>query len=400
MRTVWTFHTAPGIYFGRGALGRLGEVVQTLGGERVFLVTDTVLDQLYRDRITTILADAGVVLTVFSGGQPEPSLSLAQTAAQEAKSAGAEVIVALGGGSNTDLAKSVALLLAHGGLPSSYAGEFKLPGPVMPLVAISTTAGTGSEVSGVAILTDEEARLKIGIADNHLRPRVAIYDPELTVSCPPRVTADAGLDALTHAVEAYTALDYTWLPVRDGERVLYQGKNPMGDLLAEEAIRLIARHLRSCYYQPRNLDAREAMHLASLLAGMSFSNAGVTATHALEYAVGPAAHISHGLGNALLLPYVLEFNLAARSALLAQVASFLGEDVGGLTERAAAEKAVGAIRRLCRDLGVPERLRDIGIQEADLPELARKAATSTRILRNQPRPTGEAELLAILRAAY
>lgn len=400
MRTVWTFHTSPSLYVGRGALGQLGEALRTVGARRAFLVTDAVLAELYQERIAAIVAASEVTMTVFASGQPEPSLALAEAAAHEARDQGAEAIIGLGGGSNIDLAKSVSLLITFGGPLSQYAGEAKLPGPVLPVISISTTAGTGSEVSGVAILTDEAAHLKVGVADNHLRPRVAIYDPELTLSCPPRVTADAGLDALTHAVEAYTAVDSAWLPVSDGERVVYQGKNPMTDLFAEEAIRLVGRHLRTCYYQPRNLEAREGMHLASLLAGLAFSNAGVTATHALEYAIGPAVHVSHGLGNALLLPYVLQFNLPARAAELARVAMLLGEDLAGLSQRAAAERAVDAVRRLCADLGVPARLRDLGLKQADLPDLARKAAGSARILRNQPRPTGEGELLAILQAAY
>lgn len=400
MRTIWSFFTAPGLHFGRGAVERLGDSVRSLGIGRVFLVTDKVLGDLHLERIRRILNDADVAVTVFNGGQPEPTLPLVEEALAQAKAASCEGVIALGGGSNTDLAKSVSLLMTHGGRPQDYMGEYKVPGPVMPVIAISTTAGTGSEVSGVAILTDEAAHLKVGIADNHLRPRIAIYDPELTVSCPPSVTGDSGLDALTHAIEAYTAIDSTWLPVRSGETVVYQGKNPMTDILCEEAIRLVGRHMATAYFQPHNLEAREGMHLASLLAGLSFSNAGVTATHALEYAVGPAAHVSHGLGNALLLPYVMEYNLVARPRLFARVAELLGEPVTGLGDQAAGEAGIAAVRRLRAICRIPDRLRDVGIKEEQFPVLAEKAATSVRILRNQPRPAGVKELLAILKSAY
>lgn len=400
MRTVWSFFTAPGLYFGRGAVKETGGAVRALGASRALVVTDTVLAGLYLEQVAANLEAAGVSVSCFEGGAPEPTAELVEEALQSAKRAGCDVIVAIGGGSNTDLAKGVSLLLTHGGHLSDYLGECKVPGPVMPVVSISTTAGTGSEVSGVCVLTDTAQRIKIGIADNALRPRVAIYDPGLTVTCPPAVTADAGLDALTHAVEAYTSVDHAYLPVRPGERIVYQGKNPLADLLAEEAVRLVGRHLVTAYYQPQNLEAREGMHLASLLAGMAFSNAGVTATHALEYAVGPAAHVTHGLGNGLLLPYVMEYNLPARPAEFARVAELLGEQTAGLTDHAAGMKAIEAVRRLRRTCGIPDRLREIGIREEQLPELARKAASASRILRNQPRPAGDADLLAILKAAH
>lgn len=400
MRNVWSFYTAPGVHFGPGAVAEAGAAIRRLGARRAFVVTDKVLAGLYLERVTGILQDAGVAVTAFAGGMPEPTAELVEQALQAARAAGCDAVVAIGGGSNTDLAKGVSLLLSHGGRLADYMGECKVPGPVLPVVSISTTAGTGSEVSGVCVLTDMAQKLKIGIADNALRPRLAIYDPELTVSCPPSVTADAGLDALTHAIECYTAVDYTWLPVAADAPILYQGKNPMADVLAEAAIRLVGQHMAAAYYQPRNLEARAGMHLASLLAGMAFSNAGVTATHALEYAVGPVAHVTHGLGNALLLPYVMEYNLPARPRQFAKVAELLGEPVTGLSDHEAALRAVAAVRRLRQICNIPDRLRDIGIREEQLPELAEKAAGSARILRNQPRPAGVPQLLAILQAAF
>src|SRR5262249_31672756 len=190
-----------------------------------------------------------------------------------------------------------------------YVGDDKIPGPVFPLICVPTTAGTGSEVSAASVLTDTDSKLKVGILSNFLRPAVAIVDPMLTVSCPPKVTADSGIDALTHAIEAYTAVDNESFPLPPGERSVYQGRHPMGEMIAEKAIQLIGKFLRRAVADGKDLEAREGMALGATLAGMAFSNIGVAAVHALEYPVGGAVHCSHGAGNGLLLPYVMRFNL-------------------------------------------------------------------------------------------
>src|SRR5437667_8244302 len=249
-----------------------------------------------------------------------------------------------------DLAKITAVLLAHGGHPRDYIGDDKIPGPVWPLICVPTTAGTGSEVSGASVLTDTDNQIKVGILSNHLRPRVAVVDPLLTVSCPPKVTADSGIDALTHAIEAYTAVDNAVFPLPEGERSIYQGRHPLGNLLAEKAIALIGSNLRRAVRRGDDLEARENMALGATLAGLSFSNVGVAAVHALEYPVGGATHCSHGAGNGLLLPYVMRYNLPARRRELANVARWLGEEVGGLGEAEAAERAVEAVEKLRADV--------------------------------------------------
>src|SRR5437667_106645 len=170
----------------------------------------------------------------------------------------------------------------------------KIPGPVWPLVCVPTTAGTGSEVSAAAVLTDTDSQMKVGILSNHLRPRVALVDPLLTVSCPPKVTADSGIDALTHAIEAYTAVDNATFPLPAGERTVYQGRHPLGDCLAEKAIGLVGQYLRRAVKQADDLEARDGMALAATLAGMAFSNVGVAVVHAMEYAIGGAVQCSQG----------------------------------------------------------------------------------------------------------
>jgi alcohol dehydrogenase class IV len=299
-----------------------------------------------------------------------------------------------------DLAKITATILAHGGGPRDYVGDDKIPGPILPLICAPTTAGTGSEVSAASVLTDTENKIKVGILSNYLRPRVALVDPLLTVSCPPKVTADSGIDALTHAIEAYTAVDNATFPLPAGERSVYQGKHPLGDLMAEKAIALIGANLRRAVKNGTDLEARDGMALGATLAGLAFSNVGVAVVHALEYPVGGATHCSHGAGNGLLLPFVMRYNLAARPREFAAIARLLGEDITGLDEAAAAERAIAAVDRLRADIGIPLRLRDIGVRQDQLRPFAEKALSIKRIIRVNPRTPTVEDLERILHAAF
>jgi alcohol dehydrogenase class IV len=265
---------------------------------------------------------------------------------------------------------------------------------------VPTTAGTGSEVSAASVLTDTDQQIKVGILSNYLRPRVAAVDPLLTVSCPPKVTADSGIDALTHAIEAYTAVDNAVFPLPPGERTVYQGRHPMADCLAEKAIALIGANLRRAVADGTDADAREGMSLGATLAGLAFSNVGVAVVHALEYPVGGATHCSHGAGNGLLLPFVMRFNLAARLKEFATITRLLGEDTAGLNEKQAAERAVTTVERLRRDIGIPQRLSELGVREGQLRPFAEKAFGIKRILRVNPRPVTVEDLEGILRSAF
>jgi alcohol dehydrogenase class IV len=401
MRTVWSFHTAQQFLFGRRAAGQLGEVALRLGAKRVLVVTDPILLKAgVIDEVHAPLAEAGVVVDIFSEGEPEPSLHAVEKCVAAARQVKPDALLGLGGGSNMDLAKITATVLAHGGTARDYVGDDKVPGPVAPLICVPTTAGTGSEVSAASVLTDSDNHVKVGVLSNYLRPRVALVDPLLTVSCPPKVTADSGIDALTHAIEAYTAVDNEQFPLDHGERTVYQGRHAMGDLLAEKAIALVGRYLRRAVADGSDLEARDGMALGASLAGMSFSNVGVAAVHAMEYPVGGAVHCSHGAGNGLLLPAVMRFNLPARVPQFAAIARLLGEDVLGLTERQAAERAVVAVERLRDDVGIPRRLRDLGVTEGQLRPFAEKALSIRRILRVNPRPVTADDLEGIYRAAF
>jgi alcohol dehydrogenase class IV len=401
MRTTWTFHSAGELIFGRHATRQLGEVASRLGARRILLVTDSILVKAgVVESVHVPLSEAGLVVEVFSGGEPEPSTRAADTAITLGREFRPDAVLGLGGGSNMDLAKITAVVLTHGGKPLDYAGDDKIPGSVIPLLCLPTTAGTGSEVSAASVLTDTEQKIKVGVLSNYLRPKVALVDPLLSVSCPPKVTADSGIDALTHAIEAYTAVDNAHFPLPFGERSVYQGRHPFGDTFAEKAVALIGKYLRRAVAHGTDLDAREGMALAATMAGLSFSNVGVAAVHALEYPVGGATHCSHGAGNGLLLPFVMRYNLPTRRHQFATLAHLLGADVQGMSEADAAEAAIQAVEQLRGDIGIPLRLRDLGVTEAQLRPFAEKALGIKRILRVNPRPVTVEDLEGILRAAF
>jgi alcohol dehydrogenase class IV len=401
MRTTWTFHSAGQLIFGRNATQQLGDIAARLGARRILLVTDPILVKAgLVESVHVPFSESGVVVEVFSGGEPEPSTRAADQAIALGREFRPDAVLGLGGGSNMDLAKITATVLTHGGKPLDYAGDDKIPGPVMPLLCLPTTAGTGSEVSAASVLTDLEQKIKVGILSNHLRPKVALVDPLLTVSCPPKVTADSGIDALTHAIEAYSAVDNALFPLPLGERSVYQGRHPFGDMFAEKAVTLIGKYLRHAVAHGADLDAREGMALAATLAGLAFSNVGVAVVHALEYPVGGATHCSHGAGNGLLLPFVMRYNLPARRHQFAILARLLGADVEGKSEAEAAEAAISAVEQLRADIGIPLRLRDLGVTEAQLRPFAEKAFGIKRILRVNPRMPTVDDLESILRAAF
>ncbi|MBB75603.1 MAG: alcohol dehydrogenase [Planctomycetaceae bacterium] len=400
MRTTWNFNTAGQLVFGRNAIEQIGDRVRQMGARRVLLVTDqTLVEAGLVDRVSTPLSDAGVSVEVFAGGSPEPPLHAVNDAIAAARDCHAEALLGLGGGSNMDIAKAAAVVLTHGGAVKDYAGDQVVPGPVFPLILVPTTSGTGSEVTAAAVLNDTEQGAKFSILSNHLRARFAVVDPLLTVSCPPAVTAASGIDALSHAVEAYTAVDNEAFPLPAGEVTIYQGRHPLGDVLAERAIGLIGESLRRAVNDGDDLDAREGMALASTLAGMAFSNSGVAVVHALEYPLNDTVHTPHGVGCGLFLPYVMRFTGPARPQQMARIAELLGSGEVVSPDDSAVELAAAAVEKLNADIGIPLRLRDVGVQETQLSAMADKAFTVKRILRVSPRSVAHEDLQAILRAA-
>jgi alcohol dehydrogenase class IV len=400
MRTSWNFYSAGQLTFGRGSISQLGDLANRHALKRVLIVTDQTLDEVgIVSQVRTPLTKAGIVVEVFDGGEAEPSLAVADASIRVAADFNPEAIVGLGGGSNMDLAKITATVVTHGGSPADYFGFDRVPGPVLPLICVPTTAGTGSEVSHAAVLTDTANEMKVSTLSNWLRPKLAVVDPELTYSCPRQVTADSGIDALTHAIEAYTATDFAEMHVTEGEPCAYEGRFPVADMMAEKAIALVGRHLVTAVNEPDNTVARDGMALAATLAGIAFSNAGVALVHAMEYPLGGALHCSHGAGNGLLLPFVMRFNLPERVETFGRIARLLGEPTEGLPAAEAAELAIGHVERLKGEIGIPQRISDIGGTADQLEAFAKKAFAIRRLFWVNPREATLEEVVGIYQDA-
>jgi alcohol dehydrogenase class IV len=393
--SFFTFLSAGEIVFGENALLQLKTKCISLGITKPMVVTTGLKRTDIIPRIREILADC----TVYDKVSPEPRSSQALECLDLAKSNGCNGFIGVGGGSPLDLAKVTAVLAVHGGAPRDYIGENNVPGPVAPIVAVPTTAGSGSEVTSVASLAHDEKGdyFKAGLSDNHLRPKVAVVDPLLLKDLPARLTAECGLDALAHGIEAFTAVDYRYVdrPVTS----IFNGGNPIAATLAREAISLVFSNLRKAVYQPQNREARYNMSLASLLAGLSFGSAGLGAVHAGYYVVSEKAGTPHSFTVGTLLPHVMRYNMVADPAPYAGIAEIIG--VGGkeqdLFGKAAA--AVKAVADLVRDLGLPSGLKELNVRKEDIPELAKTAVHHDRLVRGNIRKMSEDDFVKLFNSA-
>jgi alcohol dehydrogenase len=380
---------APGeILFGAGAIAALPRVVASFGANVLLCSDPNILGQPQVKQALAALHAGGASVAVFDGVEPDVPLATIDSCLEVVAGRTVDVVVGVGGGSCIDAAKAVALLLRHPGPLGRYYGESALPGPTVPVVAVPTTAGTGSEVTPVAVVADPARRLKVGISSAQLIPRVALCDPLLTLSCPPSVTAFSGIDALAHAVEAFTsrARPRAW---ENYPGDIFQGKTTFTDRLALDAVGAIGGALERAVASGGDLEARERMLYGSLCAGLAFGNAGTAGAHALQYPIGASTSTPHGLGVGLLLPYVLRYTREACAAELEEIARALDVD-----------DAIAEIARIAAVVGVPATLAEIGVAEAELPTIAEQAATVTRLVGNSPRPLDEAALLSILREAW
>jgi alcohol dehydrogenase class IV len=401
MRDTWSYFPSGKIIFGNGAIQKLGELLKNMNARNIFLITDKGIVQSGILRtVMNILDKDNFQVKVFDGTTPEPPISVVLECYDYAKKEiNADVIIGLGGGSSIDLAKVVALLVAHGGRPQDYFGENAIPSPIAPLIAIPTTAGTGSEVTSVAVVTDTDNNIKVGISNNYLRPAVALLDPELTLQLPPYVTACSGIDALAHAIEAYLAKDFKYIQA-DGD-ILFQGSAPISDTLALQAIELISKNLITAVQQGTNLEARSNMLLGSLLAGLAFSNAGTAAAHALAYPIGGLAKSPHGEVTGLLLPYVIDFNARTMEDKIRRLSQALLIPSANYQSSLDTTKAVVAhIIDILQQIGLPTRLSSIGITKEQLPEIAEKAIKIERLIRNNPRTATIKGFIDLLEKAY
>src|SRR6266851_295695 len=393
---VLGFSTAGRIFFGWGATSVLRDVAREFG-RRAFICTDqNMVKAGICETVVAHLSQGITEVKIFDEGQPEVDRRTIEWAATIARTYSPNVVIGLGGGSNLDLAKAVALLVKHPGPLSTYYGENHVPGTIAPVIAVPTTAGTGSEVSPVAVVADPERAMKIGIASRALIPKWAIVDPALTVSCPASVTAHSGMDALAHAIESFCAKERTDC----SPHAIFVGKNPMSDALATKAISAIAQFLPTAVAQPKDRTARQEMALASLFAGIAFSAAGTAAVHALQYPVGEATHTPHGLGNAVLLPTVMRSITPSRIEEMAFIARSLDPSLNSKADADAASLAAGLVEELGAKVGIPKGLRALGVKREQLPQLSQMASTVRRLLDNSPVPFDESDLLRILQEAF
>ncbi len=381
---VATFRVPAQITLGCGAAETVGAEAKRLGGTHAFVVSDPALQKLgTTDRIVASLAAQGIRATVYIEVEFEPSVGSVAPCAAAAKAAKCDLVIGLGGGTSMDTAKAVGVLLGNEGTVEDYLGIGLVKRRGVPSILMPSTSGTGAEITPNALFLVPALKEKKAIVSPHIIPDMAIVDPLLTLTLPPKVTAATGMDALSHAVESYTSLN----------------ASPMTDLYALEAIRLIGTHLRTAVANGSDLAAREGMAKASLYAGIAIGNAGTNIVHALAYPLQGYHRVTHGVANSLLLPYGIEFNALSNLTKFAAVAEALGEPIAGLSPRAAAAKSTEACRLLSLDVGIPQKLREVGVKAEHIQELADGAMKVTRLLANNPRQVRPEDAKAILEKA-
>jgi len=358
------------VRFGAGSTETMGEEATKIGAKRALIVTDPGVYQAgVTDPVKEVLVKAKLSVDVFSEAEPEPTYSKLNATANELRKNNYNLVVAIGGGSSIDTSKGLSLLFTHGGIGQDYGGVEKVPGPCVPVFACPTTAGTGSEVTNIAVFDDRERGIKEGIVSNYILARTSFVDPALTYSCPPKVTAASGMDALIHAIEGYTGNKAT----------------TFSDALGLKAMQLIVGSLSQAVKDGSDKEARNRMSEGALFAGMAFMNSGCAAVHALAFALGSQFHIPHGVANAVLLPYVTECNLSCNVSRYATVARMLGVETEGLSDQEAAEKGLKAAKALAADIGIPTKLRELGVPQEALEGLTTATMNVTRLLANNPK---------------
>ncbi len=387
------------ILFGKGQRHALPKVAARLG-KRALICTDErfAATPIFAEIVNGLEAASIAVLT-YDAVLPDVPQETVAFCVADARAFGPDMVIGIGGGSCLDMAKCAALLLSHGGRLQDYYGEFKVPGPILPIIAVPTTAGTGSEVTPVAVISDSERTLKVGISSPYLVATTAICDPDLTMTCPPGLTAVAGADALTHAIEAFTAAR------RGTDHALPQdhvfiGKSALTDHFALLAIKLLGRSLEKACKDGSDEDARADVMMGALAAGCAFGTAGTAAAHAIQYPAGALTHTAHGLGVATMMPYVMNYNKASSIAEMAEIGYALG--LGGPSQDPdqMATAAIEEIRRLFAAIGITPTLADLGLPIDKLDWTAEQALGIDRLIKNNPRPFDLDAMKRLVRAAY
>lgn len=385
---AFTFSTTRTIINEPGSARQLGALCQQQGANAVILVTDGgIVKAGLLEQVIPSFEAVGVTVQVFDAVEPDPSDSTVMKAVTAAKAIQAELVVGFGGGSSMDVAKLVAILShpqCRQSLEDMY-GVGNASEPRLPLIQVPTTAGTGSEVTPIAIVTTGETT-KAGVVSPVLQPDIALLDAELTVGLPAHVTAATGIDAMVHAIEAYTSM---------------HKKNPVSDMLAREALRLLSRNILTAVRIGSDVEARSNMLLGALLAGQAFANAPVAAVHALAYPLGGHFHIPHGLSNSLVLPHVMRFNAPSAHSLYAELAPIImGDLYEAGSDEDVTQRLITWMETLIQKVSLPNRLRDCNVPEDFISKLASDAMLQQRLLVNNPREVTESDALAIYQAAW
>jgi Alcohol dehydrogenase, class IV len=384
MQEFFAFNLTPRVLYQAGLVAEIGQEILQLGGTRALVVTDKgVINAGLLEAVEAGLRNTLEIAAVYDKVPANSSVKVVEECAAQARELDVDIVIAVGGGSPIDTAKCVRALLTLGGDLLDYQGYNVINQPLMPLVAIPTTSGTGSEVTPFAVIRDEEQNLKVTFASPYLAPNIALLDPLLTVSLPPTLTAATGLDALCHAIETFVSSD----------------NNPISDSLALQAIDMISNNLRDATHNGNNLDARGQMLLASCMAGIAFANSFLGIVHAMAHAVGGMFAVHHGTANAILLPHGMRFNSVLVPNRYRRIAVAMGVNAGGRSELEVVEDGIVAVQTLVHDCGLPSRLRDVGVTEESLPLLA-EAALGDATIFNNPRSVSEAELLALFKDAW
>ncbi|USD67739.1 L-threonine dehydrogenase [Vibrio sp. SCSIO 43136] len=368
---------------GAGCLKDAVASIKSHGFKKGLIVTDNVLSQIGMvKQVQELLVEQEVNTVVFDGTQPNPTTSNVNDGLALLRENECDFVISLGGGSPHDCAKGIALVASNGGKIGDYEGVDQSAKPMLPLIAINTTAGTASEMTRFCIITDEERHIKMAIVDKHTTPLISVNDPELMLAKPASLTAATGMDALTHAVEAYVSIAAT----------------PITDAVAIKAIELIQAHLRKAVSHGDDIEAREQMAYAQFMAGMAFNNASLGYVHAMAHQLGGFYDLPHGVCNAILLPHVQRYNAQVSADRLRDVAKAMGVNVEGLTAEQGADAAIAAIVELAKDVGIPTGIAELGAKSEDIPTLADNALKDACGFTNPKQATHE-EISAIFEAA-
>lgn len=376
------FRTAETLITGVGSIKEISKQVEKLNATNALIITDKVIQET--GLLLQVTNKLEVPIDVMTIASPEPSFVDMEALLGQLINQHYDLLIGIGGGSVLDTAKILSVMLTNKENIRSFIGTDNIKQPGVATILIPTTAGTGSEVTNIAIFTDLQDNMKKGIVSPYLLPNVAIVDANLTLTVPPAVTAATGMDALVHAIEAYTSVN----------------ANMLTDSMAIQAIKLIGGAIRKAVHQGNDIKARADMAMGSLLAGIAFGNAGVGAVHALAYPLGGKYKIPHGVSNSLLLPYVMKYNVVANVEKFAEVAEALGENVREMSLRDAADQAIFSLTRLCKDIGIPRSLEEVGVSLEALPALAEEASKVERLLKNNPRTLSLEDIQKIYEEAY